>query len=96
MTISIKRNEDFIVSLFKSFNIKQYNFAFNRYGDLDVFLTYQNKEYKIVVDEQEMCLKLFKMNLANNKKKKESRRLIKVFKSNDVWLEVLKYLTNED
>ena len=90
--ISIKKNQNYIEKLLHKCKMNNYNFTYNGYGDYDLLLNYNNNEYKISIDDFEMCLKVFKKNQTRNKKNKEFYHLVKCIYGLDAWYECLKLI----
>ena len=93
---SVNKNEEYIIKLMKLFKIKNYNFTYNRYGEMDIHLTYNAIEYRLEINEDDESLFLYKKIIKRKGQKhpKTYSKLIKKFKD-DVWYKSLKYISEE-
>lgn len=74
-------NQDYTEKILKKFNLQKYHFVYDKYGNLALLVEQNLKKYKIVVDEVDLSLKIYRCDVHNNFEKhtKENMSLKKKF-----------------
>lgn len=90
-----EKNEEYILKLFKKFNIDKYHLTMNN-GNTDVIISVGLNTYKIEINKYEMELVLYKeeKRRLGQRHPKSYLRPIKVFKD-DIWYNVCKFISKD-
>lgn len=90
------KNEKYIKGLLKKFDIVNYSFSINGYGDYDLYLVLGLNTYKISINEEKSALEVYeKITFRKAQKKKKEYFIIrKEFFGLDCWYESLKFIKN--
>jgi len=87
---SIKEKEDYLNKVMHQHGINC-NFTHNRYGEYDIWFTYMRKNYRIEINEQELCYNLLEENMAGIKMKNKYH-LVEKFYGDDILYKIIKYV----
>jgi len=87
-------NQDYAEKILKKFNLQKYHFAYDKYGSLSLLVEQNLKKYKVVVDEAEMVVKIYRCDVHTSfgKYTKENMTLKKKF-SNDCIYNSIKWIS---
>lgn len=95
---SAKKNEEYIEKLLKRYNVDNYCFSCNGYGDYDLYLIFQIDTYKISINEDKECLVIFKKDIYRKAQKRRKEYFIarKEVSGLDCWNDSIKYIVNQN
>lgn len=92
------KNEKYIEKLLKRYDIKEYCFSHNGYGEYDLYLVFRMNTYKISINDLKKCLMIYKKDIYRKaqKRKKEYFIFKKEIFGVDCWNDSIKYIVNQD
>ena len=69
-------NQDYAEKVLQKFGLSKYHFAYDKYGNLSLLIEHNLKKYKIIVDEVDLDLKIYRCDVHNNFEKHTKENLV--------------------
>lgn len=90
----LENNHSFVEKLMKTFKIHSGNFVQGVDGE-ELIFRYKLDQYKVQMNNGEMCLTLLKNNNALNPRKKEYYHIVRRFVGSTPWYDLFKFVANK-